>query len=193
MISLPALPVSEYSVEYLSNALDLEAAIGGKTLRVPQIGDKFGLTIATDKVRYDQAVGLSADLNGGLSQKIRAFVPQGFTTGAPGSPKVNASGQLGSTLVLKGVTSGYQFRKGQFVSFITGGVSYLHQLTATVTASGTTVAIPIQPPMRASPLVDDVVNVAAPVIEGYVSGNSNSFSVGAIQAAGVQFRIEESE
>lgn len=193
MLSLPPLPVSQYSVDYLSNALDLEAALGGKTLRVPQIGDKFGLTIATHAVRYDQAVGVSADLNGGLSQKIRAHVPQGFSTGAPGAPKVNGAGQLGMTLALKGVTPGYVFRKGQFISFITGGVSYLHQLTATVTATAATVAIPIQPPLRTSPANDDVVAVANPVIEGYVTGNSNAWQVGVIKTAGVSFRIEEAE
>src|SRR3546814_13699614 len=60
-------------------------------------------------------------------------------------------------------------REGQFFSIVHGGRRSVHMFTASVVASGTgTVTASIFAPLRTSLSVNDVVEIAAPNIEGHV-------------------------
>lgn len=88
-----------------------------------------------------------------------------------GTPLVDGAGQLGSTLNVDGLTVGETIEAGRFISIVTNSRRYVYQVTADATASGVgEAALSIQPPLRVIPNNNDTVEIAAPKVEGYVSG-----------------------
>jgi len=191
-IALPLLPLTNHSVEYRSNSTVLTPSFGGPQTRINRLGDRFSLKLNVDALGYHQAVALIADLNAGQTQKVIAKVPLPFNVGTPGSPKVSTAGQAGMTLAINTLTSGYKFNKGQFITLISSGVRYLHQVTATITATGTTCTVPIQPMLRVSPAVNDLVLVAQPEIEGFLGDGAFEYSVDRLSTVGLSFEVSES-
>lgn len=190
-ITIPALPVSDYSLSYLSNATVLTPTFGGQHQRVNRLGDRFSLSLRIDPLAYRQAAAVIADLNAGLSQTVIVKVPQEFAVGTPGSPTVASAGQSGMALAVKDLSSGYAFKKGQFVTVVSGGRRYLHQITANVTATGTTATLPIQPMLRVSPAISDPVQVTAPEIEGFLTGESHDWTVSRLSSVGLTISVQE--
>ena len=83
-----------------------------------------------------------------------------------GSPVVKGAGQSGSTLEIEGLTpSEPAFKAGDFFSLGTGMTTRLYRVTADVAADASGEgAVPIIPPLRASPENGDALEVAAPKV-----------------------------
>lgn len=190
-ITLTALPIAEHTVELKSNAKVLTPVMGGVQQRINSLGDRFSLKINTDPMMYNQAARIITDLNAGLTETVIYPVPQPFTIGNPGSPQVSTANQRGRTLALKGLANGFKFSKGMFITVVSNGTRYLHQITTDTTVSGTTATVAILPMLRVNPSVNDVVQVQNPTIEGFISGNSNSWTVSRLQAVGLTVEITE--
>jgi hypothetical protein len=100
----------------------------------------------------------------------------------------------GTTIPIKGLTSGYQIREGQFISVIHAGRRYVYMATADVTANeGYGLDVPIFPLLRTPLSINDVVEVARPMIEGFVSpGEELSWQFAVDRLVSFSFTVSES-
>lgn len=194
-ISLPTLPrQTQYNMRLVSTAADLSPAFGGPTQRISRMGSRWALDVVVPSLRWDSCgMGLVADLARGEVEPVGLALPQpGFAIGVPGDARVDGADQSGTTLNVRLLTAGYVVRKGQFFSIQTGGVRYVHVVTAEATADGTgDAALSIWPMLRVSPSGSGVVELDAPIIEGFIQQPGQEFSLRRIGSTGVAFTIVE--
>lgn len=173
--TLPQLPKGDFKLRFISNYIDLQPSGGGETQRINRLGDRFAVE-TTFKLRGDQGMGVIATLNANKGSKVRLYIPQEIEIGNPGSSvQVNGSAS-GTTVVLKGLTANYVLQSGQFISIVKSGKRYLHQVVTDVTASGLGAAtVSIVPMLRVSLTGDEVVEVATPSIEGFLTSRETDW------------------
>lgn len=165
---------------------------GGPAQRLNRIGNRYAIEVQMPTLTPDQRRVFVARLMRGLTEGVIMRFPQpGFSVGTPGSPAVNGSGQTGSTLSLRGLSGGYVIKEGQALSIIVGGRRYLHFAAADIPASGGTAAVPITPMLRVVPGDGAIVEIALPMIEGFLSGNEVAWQVRTDQNADLGFTITE--
>jgi hypothetical protein len=150
------------------------AALGGAILQVDRMGDRWMVTFETRQMMLEpdgriwQALFDQAEAQG-------AIVPikqPGFVVGVPGAPVVAANTASGRSIQLSGLTIGYTIKAGQWLSVAHAGRSYLDKAVADVTANGAGHATVVIKNLIRTPLIaGDVVKLAAPVIEGVISGD----------------------
>lgn len=170
-------------------------AMGGVITRLDRLGNRFAIACTTPRLKPepDGRIWVSRLLQavGGV---VRIAFPQvGLSIGAPGAPLVDGANQAGSSLKMKQLAAGYDVREGQFFNIVDpAGANYLHQATADIVADGSGgLTIPIYPMLRISPADASPVNLAAPVIEGQLSGNDKGWTLERAGVDGLQFTITE--
>lgn len=168
VLALPSTPApSSMGVQLLTNKNVLVSALGGDEQERQRKGSRYALTFQLPPMRYVTAMAWD-DLNAeGVTVLMRVYQP-GFDTGAPGTPLVKGAGQAGTTLIVDGLTNGYVVRKGQFLSVVTNGRRYLYRAAADVIVAGGQASIPLRTMLRYPPADNDVVEIAQPMIEGFV-------------------------
>lgn len=120
----------------------------------------------------------------------------GLAIGSPGTPLVNGASQTGRTLNLKGVTPGYVFRKGQWLSVIgAGGQRFAYRSSAAATANGSgNIAIPLLSMIRVALPNNAVVEIAEPKAEGWATLAEDALAIDAIdRLIYLSFTLEERE
>ena len=118
----------------------------------------------------------------------------GLDTGAPGSPLIDGANQIGRTLNLKGLTPGYVFRKGQWISFPVLGQLFAYKVrTLTTVAGDGRVALPLLTLLRLPPANNAAVDVAQPRAEGFATVDPQSLEVGTDRLVRLRFTLEERE
>ena len=101
---------------------------------------------------------------------IMDILQPGLDTGAPGAPQIDGANQIGRTLNLKGLTAGYAFRKGQWISFPVAGQLFAYKVRTAVTVGPDgRVALPLLTLLRLPPANNAVVDVAQPRAEGFAT------------------------
>lgn len=175
------------------------AMIAAKNVLAPAFGDgeqellrkgsRYALTFQMPPMRYVTSMDWDDLMTEGDTVVMKVHQP-GFDTGAPGTPRVNGAGQSGSALVIDGLTNGYVIRKGQFLSVITQGRRFLYRAKANVTVSGGTATVPLRTMLRFPPADNDVVEIAQPMIEGFVR-DLGEWAVGVDRLVGLQFTVRE--
>jgi hypothetical protein len=178
-----------------SNSLDLTPTMGGPTVRVGRLGDRFSMAFTARSMFYQQALYFISSLNMGMSDKVRMPLPQGTDgyVGSPGTPVVNGAGQAGRNITMRGFSPGYVAEQGQFFNIVSAGVYALYQCTSTQTADGSgNLILPILPIIRIPPSDGDACEFDPPYIEGFLSGNQQSWTLNMAQAVGLNFTILES-
>jgi hypothetical protein len=116
----------------------------------------------------------------------------GFTVGSPGTVTVGTGHVAGTkTLQLAGIAGGYAFVAGQFISILTGGRYYLYTLAADSAAGSATRTVTLTSTTRAAHASGNTVDVAAPMIEGWVDLKSLSADVNSHY--GFSVAIEEAQ
>jgi hypothetical protein len=175
-VELPQPRLPQMAVpKLLDYGADQKAPMGGASQRLNRLGNRFSLDITYPRLKPEpDGRILSARLRRAKTEgALFAFPQPGLVIGNPGAPVVDGAGQAGSTLNLRGFTTGYLIREGQFFSIIHGGRRYLHTAAADVAASPTgTVALPITPMLRISPGNGAICEFAKPYIEGPIGGSS---------------------
>lgn len=191
-VSIPSLPQHEtQELKLQSSAVTPTQTFGGPTQRISRLGDRFTLTVSTRRLSYTQGASVVASLLQGLSNKVAVPIQQpGLAIGTPGNPTV--VGGSGTTLNLTGFTSGYAIRAGQVFSIVHGGKRYVHIAAAGASAPGGAVSLQIYPMLRTPVTSGDVVEFAAPKIEGFLADTSAGWSVGLAQSIGLTFSVVES-
>ena len=175
-VTLPNCPPpSSFEIKLVRSVVDLRPAFGGPVQRIERLGSRWRAVLRFETMTSEQSRAWSdVDVE---ADTVRWAVPQpGFLVGSPGSSvQVDGPGQTGNALKLKGLPAAYVMRKDQWFSMITGGVSYLYRVRADATATGSGLAeVPVRPLIRAEHLNNNAVNVAAPIIEGFVLGPSRA-------------------
>ena len=92
--------------------------------------------------------------------------------------------------MIDGLTNGYVIRKGQFLSVVTQGRRFLYRAKASVTVSGGAATVPLRTMLRFPPADNDVVEIAQPMIEGFIR-DLGEWSVGVDRLVGLQFTVRE--
>ena len=189
---LPTEPApASMTVALISTKNTLTPATGGDEQEIRRKGSKYALTFSMPVITYSQSMPWS-DLHAeGETVVMRVFQP-GFDTGAPGAPLVKGAGQIGSALIVDGLTPGYVIRKGQFLSVLTGGQRFLYRARADVTASGGEATIQLGTLLRRPPADNAVVELAQPMIEGFVR-DLGEWTVGVDRLVSLQFTVRERE
>lgn len=196
VLTLPAAPQYNAGQPYLfSQAQDLVSPLGGATQRVIRLGTRFGIDVTYPAMKYgDGMVFLSRMIQAETNPVAVAFPQRGLTIGDAGAVVVNGDGQTGLSLGVRGVTAGYTFDEGQFLSFITGGRRYLHVVTAAATAAGSgAVTLAVYPMLRVVPNDGDAVEVATPHLEGFISLQSKKlpWTIEMVRRVGLKFTVVE--
>lgn len=169
--------------------------LGGSEQRINRLGTRFGLRVTLPSMpTRDKALIVQSRLLRAREDRLRMAIPQpDFDTGAPGAPLVASAVTSGTMLPLKGMTVGYTVKEGQFLSIIHSGRRYDHIFAADGTvAGGGTLSAAIWPLLRTPLSVNDVVEIAAPMIEGLVSpGEELSWQISVDRLASFSFTLSE--
>lgn len=195
-ISLPSSPAPNGGNPFLRDFGGVLAPfLGGPEQRINRIGTRFGIRVTMPPMKSgdDGRLFVSRLLQARQDRLLMAWPLNGLAPGSPGAPKVSAVTAGGSVLPLKGLTGGYTIREGQFLSIIHGGRRYIHMATANATASGGgTCTATIFPMLRSPVSVDDVVEIAQPMIEGHVlPGDEMGWEIAIGGFTSIQFSVAE--
>ena len=153
-------------------------------------GSRYALTFQMPPMRYVTSMDWDDLMAEGDTVVMKVHQP-GLDTGAPGAPRVNTSGQSGRIIALKGMTPGYVVRKGQFLSIITQGRRFLYRAaSATLVLENSQANVFLRTMLRFPPADNDVVEIAQPMIEGFVR-DMGDWSVGVERLVGLQFTVRE--
>jgi hypothetical protein len=170
-ILLPTTPGPRAAkMNLMSFGTVLTPFLGGPTQRINRLGTRWSMMVSMPplKAEPDGRVWASALAQAVESGAVMPIV-QDIDTGAPGAPVVSANVASGSILPLSGVTPGYQLRAGQFISIIHAGRRYVYTIREAVTVGvGGAVSASIFPLLRTALSTGDVVEVATPMIEGWI-------------------------
>lgn len=170
--------------------------LGGPEQLIVRAGTRFGARVSLPPIRTDELgrIYIARLLRGRQSGVLMRWPLLEFNPGSPGTPLIASAVSSGSTIQLKGLTAGYTIKEGQYFSIIISGKRYLHMATGDVTASGTgTATVGIFPLLRKAVAVDNVVEIAQPMIEGFVSpGDELGWEIASNRFMGINFTIMES-
>jgi hypothetical protein len=194
VIDLTALEIKAATPHLHDWGGEMEPPLGGVTQRIDRLGSRHSIDVDVPPkaIEPDGRVWISRLKRAKREGGRIAFPQVGFDPGNPGAPRVASFVAAGSTIPLKGLTAGYQIREGQWLSVTHANRSYLYSIDAPVTANGSGLAsVVITPLLRSQLAVDDVVNLADPVLEGWVSGDEFAWTLEEARTVGLQFTVKE--
>lgn len=165
------------------------------SVRVDRPGNRHRITLSWPREQMipGQREVFTAALKRGKRAGVQINLPLTADQPAAGTPVVNGAGQFGTTLNIRGLNPGYVIGQDFWLSVSrSDGVSYLHSAYATMTANGSGVAIvQIEPPLR-YPFADGAaVAIQTPVIQGFLVGETFSYSVEEVKMTPISITIEE--
>lgn len=196
-ISLPSTPIWRSAVpEFIDMGVDQAPSTGaGVDQRLERLGSRWALSVELPPVKEGAAwLEWQVAMLQARSQGASYPWPQpGLVTNTPsvGAPVIAGAGQTGSTLNLSGVGSGYQVKKGQFLSVIKAARRYLYQCTGPTGETGGAMAVPIYPLLRASPDNGSAVELVAPLIVGRITFENLTWNHETHAYVSPRFRIAE--
>lgn len=194
-IALPLSPEpSDATPSYLDYGGTLRPIFGGAIQKLTRLGDRFAVEVTLPPLEYAD-LGMLWIARLIRAQREGAIMPwpqPGFSTGTPGNAVANGAGQAGSLLSMRGLAAGYTVKEGQYFSIIHGGRRYLHQSADTIAANGAgQIRLPIAPMLRINPQDGAVVEIAKPMIEGILDGDTRSWKLDVALDVGLTFMITE--
>lgn len=194
LVTLPSSPAPMSASWSLGDPGGVQrGAIGGSAQRVNRLGARWRYAVSLPPMTPSDARIWAAALARGLRNGVSYKVSQPTTpTGSPGSIAIAGAGQTGDSIDVDGGTPGYVVKQGQWLNIATSPRSYLYQAAATVrldsSGEGT---IEIEPPLRAVPNDNDVLNLGVPVIEGLLDMPPEWAIDANLLVQGITFTIEE--
>jgi hypothetical protein len=196
MIELPARPApNDAKPRFVDAGFSLDGAVGGSSVRVDRLGSRFAAEISFPLMEKEEADVFVSRLIRAKQQGLRLPWPLlGRSQGSPGLPLVDGAGQQGEAIDLKGLTNGYVFREGYWISIENAdGRHYLHNVAAPLRVTGTTATVPIAPALR-FPFADGAsVHIAKPMIEGALQGEVFDWAIRVDHLYQIAFTLLEDE
>jgi hypothetical protein len=192
VLTLPTDPApAKMAVAMVSAKNTLTPAFGGAEQELLRKGTRYALTFSMPVMTYVQSMEWDDLMAEGDTVLMRVFQP-GLVIANPGTPLVKGAGQAGTSLVIDGLPNGYVIRKGQFLSVVSAGQRFLYRAKASATSVAGTATVPLRTMLRRPPNDNDVVEIAQPMIEGFVR-DLGEWSVGVDRLVGLQFTVRERE
>lgn len=192
---LPTSPAPQVATpSYIDFGGTLTPALGGTEQRINRLGNRFRLAVTMPPMQNsEEGRVFVARLTRGISEGVRMRFPlAGFKPGNPGNPVINGSGQAGRIIQLRGFSSGYTVKEGQFFSIEKGGTHFLYQADEEVSANAAGVMqLTINPLLRVSPSDGDTCHFAEPMIEGLIEGSGQQWDYALDYNVGIDFVIKE--
>ena len=171
-VEVPWTRIASLSIRPVLFSGNQEGSLGGPTLQVPRLGDRFAADIETAQLRQD-AEGrlLIAALTEGTTGDARIAIRQPNLPRTSFSPLViDGAGQAGSSLSVRSGQPGSAISRGHYVGIAHGGASFLHMVTASVVVgSNGKAALSLWPMLRFLSADGDAVSLT-PAIEGQLVG-----------------------
>lgn len=191
---LPTDPApSRMTPRPISSRNEQRPSSSGPVNRYMQPGTRWAWDCVMPPMSYVESLAFD-DLLSEADTVVMDILQPGLDIGSPGAPLINGAGQLGRTLNLKGLTPGYGFRKGQWISFSVIGQIFAYKVRTAITAgAGGTVALPLLTMLRLPPSADTVVDVAQPRAEGFPTIDPSSLEIGTDGLVQLKFTLEERE
>ena len=192
ILTLPTDPApAKMAVAMVSAKNTLTPAFGGAEQELLRKGTRYALTFFMPVMTYVQSMDWDDLMAEGDTVLMRVFQP-GLVIPNPGAPLVKGAGQAGTSLVIDGLPNGYVIRKGQFLSVVSAGQRFLYRAKASATSVAGTATVPLRTMLRRPPNDNDVVEIAQPMIEGFVR-DLGEWAVGVDRLVGLQFTVRERE
>lgn len=169
-ILLPATPaVRSMRPMVMSYGSVLTPFLGGPTQRINRLGTRWAMRVSMPPMRAEVGRRWVDALSRGTESGVLMPIVQDIDVGNPGAPLLSAAVTAGMLLPIKGLTPGYMAKAGQFLSIVHGGRRYVHIFSADAAANGSGVLnAAIWPMIRTGLSVNDVVEIAVPMIEGWL-------------------------
>jgi hypothetical protein len=173
----------------------LRPSSGGPEMILNRLGDRTSVRVTTPPLMNttDGRILFQRLLRGLSDGVLMKFPNRGSVVGSPGSPVVSVAVSGGSAVTIGGLSSGYTIREGQPFSIIHGGRRYLYFSNQDATASGGSASTTVRPLIRTPLSIGDVVELAAPMIEGIVDGDPTAWERSAANMAPFTFTVREIE
>ncbi len=192
VLTLPTDPApAKMAIAMVTAKNTLTPAIGGAEQELLRKGTRYALTFSMPVMTYVQSLDWDDLMAEGDTVLMRVFQP-GLVIPNPGAPLVKGAGQAGTSLTIDGLPNGYVIRKGQFLSVVSAGQRFLYRAKASATSVAGTATIPLRTMLRRPPNDNDVVEIAQPMIEGFVR-DLGEWAVGVERLVGLQFTVRERE
>lgn len=190
ILTLPTDPApAKMAVAMVSAKNTLTPAFGGAEQELLRKGTRYALTFSMPVMTYVQSMEWDDLMAEGDTVLMRVFQP-GLVIPNPGAPLVKGAGQAGTSLVIDGLPNGYVIRKGQFLSVVSAGQRFLYRAKASATSVAGTATVPLRTMLRRPPNENDVVEIAQPMIEGFVR-DLGEWAVSVDRLVGLQFTVRE--
>lgn len=173
---------------------ELIPAYGGPDQRRNRMGSRYALKVKLEPMEIEDANEWD-DLDSEDETCVFAIPQPGFDTGSPGAAnRVMGAGQAGASITLDGVTPYYPFRKRQWLTIITGGQRYCYRASAEAVANEDgQITIPLRTMLRVPHADNDVVLIAEPELEGFVTVDEGSWTIDGNHLVQLGFTIKERE
>lgn len=191
-LALPDWPYpATITPRLISARAELVPAFGGDVQRISRMGSCYAVDVVMPPMAYLDAQDWS-DIDAETELVTLQLVQPGFDTGAPGSSVVAADGQAGASIQLSGLTPYYVVRRRQWMSVSTDGRLYAYRARSEAVADGDgDITIPLETMLRTPHGEGDVVDLAAPRIEGFPSVPEDAWAVDAAGHVTLSFSIRE--
>ncbi len=168
-------------------------AFGGPEIRRNRMGSRYQLKVQLEPMSPEEA-NEWADLDDETETCLFVIPQPGIETGTPGAPRVNGAGQSGSSLIVDGLTPHYAVGKNWWISVITGGHHFCYRVRNQVIANSSgQLTIPLRTMLRKPPADNDVVEIAEPRMEGFVTVDEDAWMVDGNHLISLSFTIKERE
>lgn len=192
VLTLPTDPApAKMGIGMVSAKNTLTPAFGGAEQELLRKGTRYALTFFMPVMTYVQSMEWDDLMAEGDTVLMRVFQP-GLVIPNPGAPLVKGAGQAGASLTIDGLPNGYVIRKGQFLSVVSVGQRFLYRAKASATSVAGTATVPLRTMLRRPPNDNDVVEIAQPMVEGFVR-DLGEWAVGVDRLVGLQFTVRERE
>lgn len=196
MIEFPGTIVPNSATFMLIDQGFVQEGAGGLGDRIDRPGNHFACEIDFPPMVAEVARVFEARVTRAIRHGLRVAIPLlTRNQGIPGLPVVDGDEPSGTTLPLRGLIPGYVVKEGYWLTIVeaASGQRFAHKAAALgQVASDGTVAIEVEPPLRAPFADGDVVLLARPTIEGVLkTPPSWTLAIDQLVRNGARLTIEE--
>jgi len=184
-------PPAEATIRIVANRREVRSLVGSNVQRLAGKGAHYALRARLPRM-------LAAQVNDWLGLRSEAdtvlmkLPSLGFDPGNPGTPVVDGTQQLGTTLKMRGLTPGYTVRTGQFFNIISAGRHWLFAAAAPATASPDgKISVLMEAMIRHLHTDGDAIELVEPKIEGFATTDDDAWTIDTAGTVGLEFEIEE--
>lgn len=168
--TLPTSPGAiEFTPRLITSRTENSPAFGSSDQRFARMGSRYAFDVVLEPQDSLSAMDW-IDIESESETCVWPVPLIDLEPGTVGAPVIDGAGQTGSTVNLSGLTPHLFIRKGQWLSVITSSRRYLYRARETVVADASgDVALPLCTLLRVPHADGDVVELAEPKIEGFVT------------------------